>query len=152
MFSVSISTNKSPSLYGLASVTDISFKSFVYLLHLIGSYHTIFTVGSYPKINSLNIMPHYAEFILAFSVNLTIEDLGLLDTPCRQICRQMLGSRYYTKRSVKIQSAKITLYTPYGNRTHVTAVKRQCLNPLTNGACSRVPYLSQIPSIQTFVA
>lgn len=25
-------------------------------------------------------MPHYAEFILAFSVNLTIEDLGLLDT------------------------------------------------------------------------
>ena len=27
-------------------------------------------------------MPHYAEFILTFSVNLTIEDLGLLDTQC----------------------------------------------------------------------
>nr|DAF42912.1 MAG TPA: hypothetical protein [Siphoviridae sp. ctHip2] len=34
MFSVSISTNKSPPLYGLSSVTDLSDKSFVYLLRL----------------------------------------------------------------------------------------------------------------------
>ena len=79
-FLVTISTSKSPSLYGLVSVTDISFKSFVYLLHLIDSYHTIFTVGNYRRIKSLSILPQYADFISTLSVNLTVEDLGLLET------------------------------------------------------------------------
>ena len=31
-------------------------------------------------------------------------------------------------------SYRALFYTPYENRTHVTAVKRQCLSHLTNGA------------------
>ena len=77
---VPLSTGKSPLLYGLVSVTDISCKSFVYLLHLIDSYHTIFTVGNYRRIESLNILPQYADSKSTLLVNLTVEDLGLLDT------------------------------------------------------------------------
>lgn len=66
--------------YGLASVTDIGCKPFVNLLRLIDLYHTYFTVGSYHRIEPLSILPQYADSISILSVNLTVEDLGLLDT------------------------------------------------------------------------
>ena len=50
------------------------------LLRLIDLYHTYFTVGSYHRIESLSILPQYADSISILSVNLTVEDLGLLDT------------------------------------------------------------------------
>lgn len=43
-----------------------------------------------------------------------------------------------SKRSTPSRGLAVALVvadnTPYGIRTHATAVKRQCLNPLTNGA------------------
>ena len=61
-----------------------------------------------------------------------------------------------SKRSTPFRGLAVALVvadnTPYEIRTHATAVKRQCLNHLTNGACSGVSYLSQIPLFQTFVA
>lgn len=58
----------------------MNFKFFVYLLYLSYSYHTYFTVGSYHRIEPLSILPQYADSISILSVNLTVEDLGLLDT------------------------------------------------------------------------
>lgn len=58
----------------------MNFKFFVYLLYLSDSYHTYFTVGSYHRIEPLSILPQYADSISILSVNLTVEDLGLLDT------------------------------------------------------------------------
>ena len=78
--SVPISTDKPPLLYGLFSVSDIDCKPFVYLLRLIDLYHTFFTVGSYHRIEPLIILPQYADSKSILSVNLTVEDLGLLDT------------------------------------------------------------------------
>ena len=77
---VSISTGKPPLLYGLFSVTDIGCKPFVYLLRLIDLYHTIFTVGEYRRIEPLSILPQYADSKSTLSVNLTVEDLGRLET------------------------------------------------------------------------
>ena len=80
VFPVSFSTGKSPILYGLASVTDMSFKPFVNLLYLRDSHHTIFTVGSYHRTEPLSMLPQYADSISTLSVTLTVEDLGLSET------------------------------------------------------------------------
>ena len=50
------------------------------LLYSRDSHHTIFTVGEYHRIKPLSILPQYADFISTLSVNLTVEDLGLLET------------------------------------------------------------------------
>ena len=58
------------------------------------------------------------------------QSTGLLFTTCRWPCCS-IPVRVKLKTPLRI--AQRRFYDPYGNRTHVTAVKGPCLNRLTNG-------------------
>ena len=58
------------------------------------------------------------------------QSTGLLFTTCRWPCCSI---PVRVKLKTPLRNAQRRFYDPYGNRTHVTAVKGPCLNRLTNG-------------------
>ena len=74
--------------------------------------------------------PRHARMLGAATRGTKQQPTGLLFAACGRPCCSI---PVWVKLKTPLRDAQRRFYDPYGNRTHVTAVKGPCLNRLTNG-------------------
>ena len=75
--------------------------------------------------------PRHARMLGAATRSIKKEPTGLFFAACGRPCS--FDSSYGLHEKIPDPKIRDFIHDPYGNRTHVTAVKGPCLNRLTNG-------------------
>ena len=76
-------------------------------------------------------LPPLFDIPTGWDPNTKKEPTGLFFAACRRPCS--FDSSYGLHEKIPDPKIRDFIHDPYGNRTHVTAVKGPCLNRLTNG-------------------
>ena len=83
------------------------------------------------KKNPSSIAATTVDIPIGWNPNTKKEPTGLFFTACGRPCS--FDSSYGLHEKIPDLKIRDFIHDPYGNRTHVTAVKGPCLNRLTNG-------------------